>query len=203
MELLTSLIILIFSAIVHEVSHGLAAEKFGDSTARDNGRITLNPIPHIDPYASILLPAALLLFNSPVIFGAARPVPVDFGNLRPRRLGMAMVSLAGPLSNFALAVICALVIKFGLANVIAYPILIQVIVINLVLGTFNLVPIPPLDGSKVIASFLPEEWMYKILSLEQYGFLLVLVFLLLGVLERILLPVLVVFSRIFGIDFGF
>jgi Zn-dependent protease len=160
-------------------------EKFGDSTARDNGRITLNPIPHIDPYASILLPAALLLFNSPVIFGAARPVPVDFGNLRPRRLGMAMVSLAGPLSNFALAVICALVIKFGLANVIAYPILIQVIVINLVLGTFNLVPIPPLDGSKVIASFLPEEWMYKILSLEQYGFLLVLVFLLLGVLERI------------------
>lgn len=115
MELLTSLIILIFSAIVHEVSHGLAAEKFGDSTARDNGRITLNPIPHIDPYASILLPAALLLFNSPVIFGAARPVPVDFGNLRPRRLGMAMVSLAGPLSNFALAVICAL--EIGRAHV--------------------------------------------------------------------------------------
>lgn len=201
MEILILLIILIFSAIVHEVSHGLAAEKFGDDTARDAGRITLNPIPHIDPYGSILLPALLLFLNSPIVFGAAKPVPVNFNNLRPQRLGMAIVSLAGPLSNFVLAILAAVIIKLGLSNDIANPILYQVILINLVLGTFNLVPIPPLDGSKVIAAFLPEEWMEKILSLERFGFILVIVFLLLGWLERILYPVLTLFSRIFGLNF--
>ena len=116
MDILILLIILIFSAIIHEVSHGLVAEKFGDDTARDAGRITLNPIPHIDPYGSILLPALLLFLHSPIVFGAAKPVPVNFNNLRPRKLGMAAVSLAGPLSNFLIAVVCALVLKFGLSN---------------------------------------------------------------------------------------
>jgi Zn-dependent protease len=202
MDIIITLVILIFSAIVHEVSHGLMAERLGDDTAREQGRITLNPIPHIDPYASVLLPAMLLFLHSPVIFGAAKPVPVNFSNLRPRKLGMALVSLAGPFSNFALAVICAVVIRFGLANSIAYPILLQAIVINLVLGTFNLIPIPPLDGSKIIAAFLPDRLMYTILSLERFGFVLVIIFLLLGWLEAILFPVLNIFSRIFGINFG-
>src|SRR5579864_4859412 len=99
MDIILIFIILIFSAIVHEVSHGLMAEKLGDSTARDEGRITLNPIPHIDPFGSILLPLLLLFAHSPVIFGAAKPVPVNFDNLKPRRLGMALVSLAGPVAN--------------------------------------------------------------------------------------------------------
>src|SRR6185503_16943118 len=122
MDILIVLVILIFSAIVHEVSHGLMAEKFGDDTAREAGRITLNPIPHIDPYGSILLPALLLFLHSPIIFGAAKPVPVNFNNLRPRKVGMAAVALAGPLSNFLLAIICAFIIKFGLSNSIANPI---------------------------------------------------------------------------------
>lgn len=201
MTILITLIILLFSAIVHEVSHGLMAEKLGDDTAREQGRITLNPIPHIDPFASILLPLLLLSVGSPIIFGAAKPVPVNFNNLRPRKLGMALVSLAGPLSNFILAIIFVIPLKLGLVNAISGPILIQAIILNLVLGTFNLIPIPPLDGSKILASLAPDEWMYKILSYERWGFILVLVFLYLGILNRILEPVIVVFSRIFGLNF--
>lgn len=208
MEIIIIVIILLFSAIVHEVCHGLMAEKLGDDTARDAGRITLNPISHIDPYGSILLPALMYFVQAPftahpLIFGAAKPVPVNFGNLRPRKLGMALVSLAGPLSNFGLAILFVIPIKLGLANDIAYPILLEAIIINLVLGTFNLVPIPPLDGSKIVASFLPEEWWPGLFSLERYGFILVLIFLYLGWLQIILIPALVLFSRIFNIDFGF
>lgn len=199
MEILITLVILIFSAIVHEVSHGLMAEKLGDSTARDEGRITLNPIPHIDPFGSILLPGFLLLVGSPIVFGAAKPVPVNFDNLRPRKLGMALVSLAGPLSNFILAAVFILIIKVGLGNEVSTPILFTAALINIVLGTFNLLPIPPLDGSKVIASFLPDNLMYWILSMERYGFFLVIIFLMLGILDKILLPVVNLFFALFGV----
>ena len=201
MGIVITLAILLFSAIVHEVAHGLMAEKLGDSTARDEGRITLNPIPHIDPFGSIALPALLLAVGSPIVFGAAKPVPVNFANLRHPKAGMALVSLAGPLANFLLAVLFVVPIKLGLANEIAVPILLQAILINLVLGTFNLIPIPPLDGSKILASLGSDQWMYLILSLEQYGFLLVLVFLMLGILDRVLIPVISLFGKIFGIRF--
>jgi len=202
MDIFTIFIILIFSAIVHEVSHGLAAEKLGDSTARNAGRITLNPIPHIDMFGSILLPLLLLAVHSPVIFGAAKPVPVDFGRLRNPKRDMALVSLAGPLSNFLLAILFVIPIKLNLANQISGPILLQAILINIVLGTFNLVPIPPLDGSKVLAAFAPDRWMHKILAWERWGFVLVLVFLYLGLLSLILFPVIRTFGNIFGINFG-
>lgn len=201
MGILITFIILIFSAIVHEIAHGLMAEKLGDSTARDEGRITLNPVPHIDPFGSIALPLLLLAVGSPIVFGAAKPVPVNFNNLRKPKSGMALVSLAGPLSNFLLAVLCVIPIKLGFVNQISFPILLQAIVINIVLGTFNLIPIPPLDGSKILASLAPDKWMYKILSYERYGFMLVLIFLMLGILDRILLPVIFLFGRIFGIPF--
>lgn len=200
MEILITLLILLFSAIVHEVSHGLAAEKLGDSTARDEGRITLNPIPHIDPFGSILLPALLLFVGSPIIFGAAKPVPVNFDALRPRKLGMALVSFAGPASNFILAILFILPIKFGLLNGVVAEYWIKAVVINLVLGTFNLLPIPPLDGSKILASLLPTNAMYWILSMERYGFFIVIIFLMLGILDKILVPVITSFFRIFGIS---
>src|SRR3989344_5672288 len=201
MGIIIIFIILIFSAIVHEVAHGLMAEKLGDSTARDEGRITLNPVPHIDPFGSIALPLLLLAVGSPIIFGAARPVPVNFNNLRNPKSGMALVSLAEPLSNFLLAVIFVLPIKLGMVNSVSGPILLQAILINIVLSTFNLIPIPPLDGSKILASLGSNEWMYKILSFERYGFMLVLVFLMLGILDRILFPVIDLFGKIFGIPF--
>ena len=199
-SVLITFVILIFSAIVHEVSHGLMAERLGDNTARDEGRITLNPIPHIDLFYSILLPLALLLAGSPIVFGAAKPVPVDFQNLRPRKLGMALVSLAGPLSNFILAVLFGVIIKIGLANSLAMPILLDAILINLILGTFNLIPIPPLDGSKIVASLLPEDAVYGFFRFERWGFILVYIFLLLGVLDYVLMPVLNLYSRIFGLQ---
>jgi Zn-dependent protease len=184
------------------------AEKLGDDTAREAGRITLNPISHIDPYGSILLPALMYIVQAPftahpIIFGAAKPVPVNFSQLRPRKLGMILVSLAGPFANFALAIVFALIIKLGLSNSVADPILVDAIFVNLLLGTFNLIPIPPLDGSKVIAALLPDEVMYKILSWERWGFVLILIFLYLGWLEGILYPVIILFERIFRVDLGF
>lgn len=199
MTILITLVILIFSAIVHEVSHGVVAEKLGDSTARDEGRITLNPIPHIDPFGSILLPAFLLLVGSPIVFGAAKPVPVNFNNLHPRKLGMALVSFAGPASNFILAALMILPIKFNLVSGVVEQVWLQAVIINIVLGTFNLLPIPPLDGSKILASLLPNNAMYWILSKEQYGFIIVIIFLMLGILNTILLPVITLFFKIFGI----
>jgi len=200
MNILITFAILIFSAIVHEVSHGLMAERLGDSTARDEGRITLNPIPHIDPYASILLPLLLLWVGSPVILGAAKPVPVNFNNLHPRRLGMVLVSLAGPVSNFLLAILFVIILKLGLANAIAEPILVQAMLINLVLGVFNLIPIPPLDGSKILVAFAPDNWMQTILNFERYGFILVLLFLYTGLLNYILIPAVLLFGKIFNVS---
>lgn len=201
MEILITLVILLFSAIVHEVSHGLMAEKLGDDTARDEGRITLNPIPHIDPFGSILLPGLLLAVGSPIVFGAAKPVPVNFNNLHPKRWGMALVSLAGPLSNLVLAVLFMLPIKFGLVSGVVAEVWLKAVIINLVLAVFNILPIPPLDGSKLLASVLPYNIMNKLLELERYGFLIVVIFLFLGILDKILLPVVTLFFRIFGISF--
>lgn len=200
MDIIITLAILLFSVIVHEVSHGIVAEKLGDSTARDEGRITLNPIPHIDPFGSILLPGLLLAVGSPIIFGAAKPVPVRFEYLRPRKLGMALVSLAGPLSNFLLAGLFALPITFGLVSGIMEDVWMKAVIMNLVLGTFNALPIPPLDGSKILASLLPDTIMYKILEMERFGFILVVIFLFLGILDRILLPVVTFFLNLFGLN---
>lgn len=197
MDSIITLAVLVFSAIVHEVMHGVVAEYFGDDTARRAGRITLNPLPHIDPIWSVALPLLLLLSGSPIVFGAAKPVPVDFANFRKRRLGMAAVSLAGPFSNFALAVIGALILKFGLAVGFAYPVILKFTIINIVLGVFNLLPIPPLDGSKVLASLGGRAWSDSILAMDRLGILLVLVFLMFGWLDKILFPVIQVFFQVF------
>ncbi len=200
MSLLITLVILIFSAIVHEVMHGVVAEKLGDDTAREEGRITLNPIPHIDPFGSIFLPLILLAVGSPVILGSAKPVPVNFGNLRNPKLGMALVSLAGPLSNIALALLFVIPIKLGIVNSVSYEILLKAIGINLALGIFNAIPIPPLDGSKIVAAFLPRHWLYKFLEWERFGFLLIFAFLYLGVLNSVFIPALFGFADLFNLN---
>mgnify|MGYP001573167655 FL=1 len=179
-SIVVTIVILLFSVVIHEVSHGVVADKLGDHTARYAGRLTLNPIPHLDLFGSILLPLFLFLVNSPILFGSAKPVPVNFMNLRDPKRDMALVSLAGVGANFVMALAFALPIRFGLisAGAPGYEILLQAVLLNLVLGIFNLIPIPPLDGSKVLASLVSDEMMHKILSLERYGFLLIILFLL-------------------------
>lgn len=173
---LISLVIIVFSAVFHEVAHGWVADRLGDPTARLLGRLTLNPIPHIDPLMSILLPLVLILSGSPVIFGAAKPVPVDPFNLRDGRRDMALVSLAGPITNFLIAAIAAFVFKLG-ANFISDPFLLEIIFrivqLNLLLGIFNLLPIPPLDGSKVFSLFLPEDTAKSYLSMGSFGMFII------------------------------
>ncbi len=198
MDILITLVILLFSAIIHEVMHGVVAEKFGDHTARDAGRITLNPIPHIDPYGSILLPAIMLLSTGGrFAFGAAKPVPVNFNNMRRPRLGMAAVSLAGPLSNLVIAFLLSLPVTFGLIP--GNKILLQAIVLNIVLFVFNMLPIPPLDGSKVIASLLPYRALDTLLNFERFGFVIILILLFSGALNSILLPLVNLVATIFGL----
>ena len=198
MEIVIFLLILLFSAILHEIAHGSVAEYFGDDTARMAGRITLNPISHIDPYFSILVPLLLFMSGSPVIFGAAKPVPVNFFNLRNPKRDMALVSLAGPLTNFVLAICFAVPIRLGIISPSdpGFQFLLQAVLLNLVLGIFNLLPLPPLDGSKIFASLFSDAIMYKILAWERFGFLLIILFLYLGIINVALVPILNIFSRI-------
>lgn len=191
-SILITLIILLFSVVLHELSHGVVADRLGDSTARFMGRLTLNPLPHLDWFASVLLPLFLFLVGSPIIFGAAKPVPVNFSNLRNPKRDMALVSLAGPGANFVLAIAFALPIRFGLLNQASfgYKIFLQAVVLNLVLGIFNLIPIPPLDGSKVLASLFSDQIMYRILAWEKFGFIIILLFFMLGLMNTVLVPAL-------------
>jgi len=168
--------VLIFSAILHEISHGYVADRLGDPTARLLGRLTLNPKNHIDPVMSILLPLLLILSGSPVIFGAAKPVPVDPFNLKDGRKDLAIVSLAGPLTNIIIAILAAFIVKFsfvfGNFAPIIQPFFLIVVQINLLLAIFNLLPIPPLDGSKIFSLLLPEREANTYMSLGSVGFLI-------------------------------
>lgn len=184
MEIFFSLLVLLFSVIIHEVAHGSMASYLGDQTAKYSGRLTLNPLKHLDPVGSIILPLFLALTHLPVI-GWAKPVPINPFNFRDQKWGELKVSLAGPGSNILIGLIFALSIRFlplpeafiitpdgkpGPFSLIA--------VYNFLLGFFNLIPIPPLDGSWIVFSFFPRSWIRAKIFLQQYGiyFLLFLVF---------------------------
>lgn len=182
MELLIGLGILLFSAILHELAHGYMADRLGDPTPRLSGRLTLNPRNHIDPWMSIALPALLLLSGSPIIFGGAKPVPVDPYNLKEGPKDIALVALSGPLTNILIAIAAALLIKAAIATGSTHPLVFevlgQVLNVNLMLAIFNLLPIPPLDGSKVVAMILPNDVAASYLALGRFGTFLLLFLLL-------------------------
>lgn len=184
--------ILLFSVIFHEVAHGLMAYYLGDPTAKYEGRLTLNPIPHIDLFGSILLPALLFWAGLPV-FGAARPVPVNYANLKDIRSGMFLVSVVGPATNMVLAVLAAMVYRLAPElSALGEQLLVQTVQLNVVLALFNLIPVPPLDGSKILASalgYLDHNWMFRFLELERFGFLLIFALILIpGLITSILIP---------------
>jgi Zn-dependent protease len=153
-------IIIIFSAIIHEVMHGYAADKLGDPTARYAGRLTLNPIPHIDPIGSILLPLVLVLSGSPIFFGWAKPVPYNPYNLRPGRFSEAIVAGAGPASNAVIAILFGVLVRLNIDPMLS-SFFFLIVVVNVMLCIFNLIPIPPLDGSKVLEALLPRSMQYS------------------------------------------
>ncbi len=175
MDFLFVIIILIISVVIHEVSHGYAALALGDQTAKYEGRLTLNPISHLDPVGSIFVPLLGYFFGG-FIIGWAKPVPYNPYNLRNQRWGEAIVAAAGPLSNVVLAFVFSLILRaVGTTSVLAGA-LSFVVLINITLAVFNLVPIPPLDGSKIFFSFLPLKMQKIKYEMEKYGFVLVLIF---------------------------
>lgn len=192
------IIVLIFSAIIHEYMHGWMADRLGDATAKNAGRLTLNPIPHIDLFGSILLPFILVITGAGFVFGWAKPVPFNPYNLSDKKYGSAKVAIAGPLGNFITAMFFGLILRLApLSNEMLINALAIIVYINLLLMIFNLIPIPPLDGSKVIAPFLPHNLQVKFAEMEKYGMILVLIFVMFGF--TIILPIInLLFKLIVG-----
>jgi Zn-dependent protease len=195
----------LFSIVLHEVMHGVVARQLGDDTAERAGRLTLNPISHIDTFGTILLPAMLLLFHLPV-FGYAKPVPVDFRRLRNPRSGMIMVAIAGPLTNLVLAILSsigahALYAHLGpdspTAVVVPLIYMLQAsVIVNVALGLFNLFPLLPLDGGRVLVGMLPFQLARQFARLERYGMLLLFLLLYSGFFARIINPLIGAATRI-------
>lgn len=182
--LIFQLIVLIFSVIIHEISHGFVAYALGDKTAKLAGRLTLNPIKHIDPFGSVILPLILFILQSPVLFGWAKPVPFNPMNLKNPKRDSGLIGLAGPISNYSVAIIFSIILNAASAlGLLTNPLAIFiniVILVNIVLATFNLVPIPPLDGSKILFSCLPAGTENFQILLEKYGFYVLIFFILFG-----------------------
>ncbi|HEY2988899.1 MAG TPA: site-2 protease family protein [Candidatus Binatia bacterium] len=201
----------VVAAIVfHEVAHGWVANSFGDSTAGRMGRLTLNPIAHIDLFGTILLPAVLIVTHAPFVFGYAKPVPVNFNNLKHPKRDMVLVALAGPVTNILLAVASAYFLKLiGLTGTVFAqfsPMVITPLVlmaqssisINVMLAAFNLFPVPPLDGGRVLVGLLPEPFSSTVARVERFGFLIIIILLMTDILDVLIRPIVRLVLEIVG-----
>jgi Zn-dependent protease len=203
----------ILAITLHEAAHGYVAMRFGDMTAYAAGRVSLNPIRHIDPVGTIALPLALLALakvfgGGGMLFGWAKPVPVNFANLRHPKRDMLWVAAAGPLSNLAMALIWAVSAKVGVSlpgNYFALPLALMGaagVFINVIFMVLNLLPLPPLDGGRMLVSLLPHRYAYKFSRVEPYGFVILIVLLFTGVLGFVLWPVISVAMGAISAAFG-
>ncbi len=192
--------ILLISIILHEIAHGYAAYLSGDNTAKYMGRLSLNPIRHID-ITGFILPILLILSGSNFIIGWAKPVPVNYNNLNNGRFGEFLISIAGVVTNFILAILGVLLLKFlpvtPLTHLLA-PYIIYLITFNIMIAIFNLLPIPPLDGSKIIASFAPHSLREAIFGFDKYGFFLILILSYLGFIGDFISPIYFFIIKIFN-----
>ncbi|MBX4190211.1 site-2 protease family protein [Candidatus Parcubacteria bacterium] len=200
---LFSFIVFIYSVVIHEVSHGLAAESLGDPTAKMLGRLSLNPFKHLDMMGSVILPLFLYIVGSPFVFGYAKPVPYDPRNLRDQKYGPIKVAMAGPASNIIIAVFFGLVLRFFpdiFVSALIPQLFSMIVAINLVLAVFNLFPIPPLDGHWVLVTLLPHRFNAFKVALYKYSIFLFLIFIL--VLYPLIFPLVPwLFKLITGLSF--
>ncbi len=190
--IIVSILPVLLAITVHEAAHGWIAKYLGDPTAERLGRVTLNPFKHVDPIGTVLLPGVLLLLKAPFLFGWAKPVPVNWGNLRRPKRDMILVAAAGPGANLMMATLWAVVAEVGSlllrsGSPIIYMGLVGIL-INVLLMVFNLLPLPPLDGGRVAVGLLPARWAWWVNRLEPFGFVILLVLLFSGVLSRIITP---------------
>lgn len=203
----------IFAITLHEAAHGYVARHFGDLTAEKAGRISLNPLKHIDPFGTILLPlmmflASKLLMGNGLLFGWAKPVPVNFNQLRQPKKNMLWVAAAGPGANLLMAFFWAAIIKFGISipdGIYVKPMILMGIAgieINVILMVLNLLPLPPLDGGRIVVSLLPNKLAWKFAQIEPYGFVILLVLLVSGMLGVVLWPLITITKQIIVILFG-
>lgn len=210
-QIIISALPVLIAIVFHELSHGLVANKLGDPTAKMMGRLTLNPIAHIDPFGTILMPLMLLIFtNGQFVFGYAKPVPINPMNFRNPRRDMAISAAAGPVTNILLAIVSLIILKFifvplslVLPESVSAPVMTPLIMIvqasvvmNVVLASFNMIPIPPLDGGRVLTGLLPYKQAASFSKIEPFGFIIVLVLIATGIANIFVVPMVNLFLRI-------
>ncbi len=205
LEIFKLLIVLIVAIVPHEYAHGWVANKLGDPTAKEAGRLTLNPLKHIDPFGTIILPGILLtlmfLGMNKFLFGWAKPVPVNFARLQNPKRDMMLVGIAGPITNILIAIVLIQLLKLNLFPS-GQELLQSAIFLNVLLAVFNMIPIPPLDGSRVVMGLLPNRWAYFYMQLEPYGILIVFALFYLGLFRNVVIPIVSVVGRFLGIEFS-
>lgn len=205
LEIISIATILFSAVVVHEYAHGWVAYKLGDPTAKLAGRLTLNPLMHVDPVGTIFLPGVLialrLLGLNTFLFGWAKPIPVDFSRLNNPRRDMMLVGMAGPAVNVMLAVAASQWTRFPM-SVDGHKFVEAVVFINLLLATFNMIPVPPLDGSRLVMGLLPRQLAVPYSRMERYGILIVMAFIYMGALDAVVLPIVEWAGRLLGVQFS-